>query len=83
MFYNSTIKKNGKRNYYFIFLCIFVAVLLNVRFLECNQVLKLIKMRAIIVFGKSYGTLNGVVTLNSTIRKIVAEKLKLNKAKLL
>lgn len=40
-------------------------------------------MRAIINVGKEFGTLNGVYTKNSEIRKVVASKLKEGKAKLL
>lgn len=37
-------------------------------------------MKVIINNGQKFGTLNGVVTLNSEIRKIVVAKLKENKA---
>lgn len=40
-------------------------------------------MKAIINVGETFGTLNGVLTLNSEIRKIIASKLKEGKAKLL
>lgn len=40
-------------------------------------------MKAIINNGEKFGTLNGIITLNSEIRKEVAFKLKEGKAKLL
>lgn len=40
-------------------------------------------MKAIINLGKEFGTLNGVWTKNSEIRKIVNSKLKEGKAKLI
>lgn len=40
-------------------------------------------MKAIINRGKEFGTLNGVYTLNSEIKKIVNSKLKEGKAKLI
>lgn len=38
-------------------------------------------IKAIINNGEKFGTLNGVITLNSEIRKIVALAIKENKAK--
>lgn len=37
-------------------------------------------MKAIINNGQKFGTLNGIITLNSEIRKIVFAKLRENKA---